>query len=77
MPLPGLAEWGRGHPQAQKISAANVNKVFRGVQTIARWAYRNEEEGYEIEYDENGWPKFHGVQVGYTNCTPFGANRLR
>ncbi|HML07368.1 MAG TPA: site-specific integrase [Xanthobacteraceae bacterium] len=40
-PLPELAEWGRKHPEAAKISAANVNKLLGGVQTIARWSYQN------------------------------------
>ena len=33
-PLPELAEWGRKHPEAQKISAPTVNKLLGGVQTI-------------------------------------------
>jgi integrase len=37
--LPELAEWGRKHPQAPKITAATANKLLGGVQTIARWAY--------------------------------------
>ena len=41
IPLPGLAEWGREHPEAQKIRTATVNKLFGGVQTIACWAYTN------------------------------------
>jgi len=38
-PLPELAEWGRKHPEAQKISAPTVNKLLGGVQTIGLWAY--------------------------------------
>jgi hypothetical protein len=38
-PLPELAEWGRKHPEAPKITAATVNKLLGGVQTIALWAY--------------------------------------
>jgi integrase len=38
-PLPELAEWGRRHPEAPKITAATVNKLLGGVQTIALWAY--------------------------------------
>jgi integrase len=37
--LPELAEWGREHPEAPKITAATVNKLLGGVQTIALWAY--------------------------------------
>lgn len=36
--LPELAQWGRDHPEAQKISAATVNKLLGGVQAICRWA---------------------------------------
>ena len=41
LPLPALAEWGRAHPEAKKISPHTVNKLFGGVQTLALWAYRN------------------------------------
>ena len=37
--LPELAEWGREHPEAPKITAATVNKLLGGVQTVALWAY--------------------------------------
>jgi hypothetical protein len=37
-PLPELAQWGHEHPEAQKISAATINKLLGGVQTICRWA---------------------------------------
>jgi integrase len=37
-PLPELAEWGRKHREAQKISAPTVNKLLGGLQTIALWA---------------------------------------
>jgi len=43
LPLPELAEWGRAHPDAQKISNATVNKQFGGVRAIARWAMDDEE----------------------------------
>lgn len=36
--LPELAQWGREHPEAQKISAATINKLLGGVQAICRWA---------------------------------------
>jgi integrase len=36
--LPELAEWGRQHPQAQKINPGTVNKLLGGVQAIAIWA---------------------------------------
>jgi integrase len=38
MPLPELAEWGRKHPEVQKIAAPTLNKLLGGVQTIALWA---------------------------------------
>lgn len=37
-PLPELAEWGRQHPEAQKINPGTVNKLLGGVQAIAIWA---------------------------------------
>jgi integrase len=39
--LPELAEYGRKHPQVRKISAATVNKLLGGVQTVAVWAGDN------------------------------------
>jgi integrase len=38
MPLPELAEWGRKHPEIQKIATPTLNKLLGGVQTIALWA---------------------------------------
>ena len=40
-PLPELAQWGREHPDAQKISASTVNKLLGGVQAVAVWARDN------------------------------------
>jgi integrase len=40
-PLPELAQWGREHSDATKISAPTVNKMFGGVQTISLWARDN------------------------------------
>ena len=39
--LPELAEYGRKHPEVQKIMAATVNKLLGGVQTVAVWAGDN------------------------------------
>jgi integrase len=39
--LPELAEYGRKHPEVQKIIAATVNKLLGGVQTVAVWAGDN------------------------------------
>jgi len=39
--LPEVAEHGRKHPEVQKISAATVNKLLGGVQTVAVWAGDN------------------------------------
>jgi integrase len=39
--LPELAQWGREHPGAQKISASTVNKLLGGVQAVAVWARDN------------------------------------
>ena len=36
--LPQLAQWGREHPEAQKINASTINKLLGGVQAIGRWA---------------------------------------
>jgi integrase len=38
MPLPELAEWGRKHPEVQKIATPTLNKLLGGAQTIALWA---------------------------------------
>jgi integrase len=38
MSLPELAEWGRKHPELQKIATPTLNKLLGGVQTIALWA---------------------------------------
>jgi integrase len=38
MSLPALAEWGRKHPEVQKIATPTLNKLLGGVQTIALWA---------------------------------------
>jgi hypothetical protein len=39
--LPEMAEYGREHPEVQKISAATVNKLLGGVQTVVVWAGDN------------------------------------
>jgi integrase len=36
--LPALAQWGREHPEAPKITASTINKLLGGVQAVARWA---------------------------------------
>ena len=41
-PLPELAQWGREHPEAQKIGAGTVNKLIGGVQAVCRWARRED-----------------------------------
>jgi integrase len=41
-PLPELAQWGREHPQTQKIGAGTVNKLIGGVQAVCRWARRED-----------------------------------
>ncbi len=38
-PLPELAEWGRKHPEAPKVTSATVNKLLGGVQTMVLWGY--------------------------------------
>jgi integrase len=39
--LPELVEWSRDHPEAQKISAATVNKLLGAAQAVAVWARNN------------------------------------
>jgi integrase len=39
MKLPELAEWGREHPEAVKITATTVNKQLGAVQAVCRWAH--------------------------------------
>ncbi len=41
-PLPGLVEWGRKYPEAQKIAPATINKLLGGVQAICRWARKED-----------------------------------
>jgi integrase len=36
--LPEVAQWGREHPEAQKIAATTINKLLGGVQAVGRWA---------------------------------------
>jgi hypothetical protein len=36
--LPGLAEWGRAHPDAPRLSKGTINKLIGGVQAVAVWA---------------------------------------
>lgn len=36
--LPELAEWGRKHPDAVRLSEGTINKLLGGVQAIAVWA---------------------------------------
>lgn len=36
--LPELAQWGREHPEAQKVAASTINKLLGGVQAVGRWA---------------------------------------
>lgn len=38
MNLPNLAQWGREHPEAPKITAASVNKQLGAVQAVCIWA---------------------------------------
>jgi integrase len=36
--LPELAEWGRKHPNATRLSEGTINKLLGGVQAVAVWA---------------------------------------
>jgi integrase len=36
--LPELAEWGRAHPGAARLSKGTINKLIGGVQAVAVWA---------------------------------------
>jgi integrase len=36
--LPELAQWGRGHPDAPRLSKGTINKLMSGVQAISAWA---------------------------------------
>ena len=40
--LPELAAWGREHPDAQKIGAATINKLLGALQSIGRWARKED-----------------------------------
>jgi integrase len=39
--LPELAEWGREHPAAQRLSEGTINKLVGGVQAVSVWARDN------------------------------------
>jgi len=39
--LPQLVEWATKHPEAEKVSAATVNKLLGGVQAVAVWGRDN------------------------------------
>jgi integrase len=39
--LPELVEWSRKHPDAQRVSAATVNKLLGAAQAVAVWARNN------------------------------------
>jgi integrase len=52
LPLPALAEWGRTHPEAQKISPSTVNKQFGAVQAIANWARENDVIPDDVEWSD-------------------------
>ena len=40
--LPELATWGREHANAQKIGAGTINKLLGALQSVCRWARREE-----------------------------------
>ena len=40
--LPELAAWGREHANAQKIGASTINKLLGALQSVCRWARREE-----------------------------------
>ncbi len=40
--LPELAAWGREHANAQKIGAGTINKLLGALQSVCRWARREE-----------------------------------
>ena len=65
-PLPELAEWGRKHPEAQKINPGTVNKLLGGVQAIAVWA---RDKGGMVP-DEVQWADpSHGCALKWTTVT--------
>jgi integrase len=39
--LPELIEWARKHPDAERLSAASINKLLGGVQAVLVWARKN------------------------------------
>jgi len=40
--LPELAAWGHEHPDAQKIGAGTINKLLGALQSIGRWARKED-----------------------------------
>ena len=67
--LPELAQWGREHPDAPKITAGTVNKQLTAVQAIANWAHDN-----GIIPDEEQWSDpFRRMRLGEDEAVRGGA----
>jgi integrase len=73
-PLPGLAQWGRAHPAAQKITATTINKLLGGVQAVTKWA--SGEDGFVP--DEWSDP-FAGIRIDgdESDRAPFSTEELQ
>lgn len=48
--LPELTAWGKAHPEAQKITAATINKQLSAVQAVMVWAADN-----GLVPEDSGW----------------------
>jgi integrase len=72
--LPELAQWGREHPQAQKIAATTINKLLGGVQAVSKWA--SGEDGFVP--DEWADP-FAGIRIDADDSdrAPFSTEELQ
>jgi integrase len=72
-PLPELAQWGREHPEAQKIGAGTINKLLGGAQAVCRWARRE-----DLLPDDWADP-FAEMRLGenQSNRAPFELDELR
>jgi integrase len=72
--LAELAEWGRQHPEAQKIAATTINKLLGGVQAVSKWA--SGEDGFVP--DEWSDP-FAGIRIDgdESDRAPFATSELQ
>jgi integrase len=73
--LPELAQWGREHPDAPRLSAGTINKIIGGVQAVSVWAH-----DHGIIPDNLAWHDPFGrmrLEEDDPEREPFTADELR